>query len=112
MPMRIGAEPAPGVLRGHIARANPLWKEYRSDIEALAIFQGPHTYISPALYPSKKTTGEVVPTWNYAAGGMRAAHCASFTMRSGCATLCLLSLMSMKRSARSRGKLPMLRNLT
>ena len=66
LPMRIVAEPSPGILRGHIARANPLWKEYRSDIEALAIFQGPQTYISPALYPSKQTTGEVVPTWNYA----------------------------------------------
>jgi transcriptional regulator len=66
LPMRIGAEPAPGILRGHVARANPLWKDYRSDIEALAIFQGPQTYISPALYPSKQVTGEVVPTWNYA----------------------------------------------
>jgi transcriptional regulator len=66
LPMRIGAEPAPGILRGHVARANPLWKDYRSDIEALAIFQGPHTYISPSLYPSKQATGEVVPTWNYA----------------------------------------------
>jgi transcriptional regulator len=66
LPMRIGPEPAPGILRGHIARANPLWKDYRSDIEALAIFQGPQTYISPALYPSKQATGEVVPTWNYA----------------------------------------------
>jgi transcriptional regulator len=66
LPMRIVAEPAPGILRGHIARANPLWKEYRSDIAALAIFQGPQTYISPALYPSKQSTGEVVPTWNYA----------------------------------------------
>jgi transcriptional regulator len=78
VPMRITAEPAPGILRGHIARANPLWKEYRSDIEALAIFQGPQAYISPALYPSKKTTGEVVPTWNYAVvharGALRFIH--------------------------------------
>jgi transcriptional regulator len=67
LPMRIGSEPAPwGVLRGHVARANPLWNEYRADVEALAIFQGPQTYISPSLYPSKQTTGEVVPTWNYA----------------------------------------------
>jgi transcriptional regulator len=66
LPMRISADPAPGILRGHVARANPLWKEYRSDVEALAIFQGPQTYISPALYPSKQVSGEVVPTWNYA----------------------------------------------
>ena len=67
LPLQIDAEPAPwGTLRGHVARANPVWKEYRAESEALAIFQGPHTYISPSLYPSKQTTGEVVPTWNYA----------------------------------------------
>jgi transcriptional regulator len=67
LPLRFRAEPEPwGVLRGHVARANPLWKDHRPDVEALAIFQGPQTYISPALYPSKQTTGEVVPTWNYA----------------------------------------------
>jgi transcriptional regulator len=78
LPLRIGPEPAPGMLRGHIARANPLWKEYRSDIEALAIFQGPQSYISPSLYPSKQITGEVVPTWNYvvvhARGTLRFIH--------------------------------------
>jgi transcriptional regulator len=67
LPMKIISDPQPwGTLRGHVARANPVWKEYRTDIEALAIFQGPQTYISPVLYPSKQTTGEVVPTWNYA----------------------------------------------
>jgi transcriptional regulator len=54
------------MLRGHIARANPLWREYQSGSEALAIFQGPETYISPSLYPSKQQSGEVVPTWDYA----------------------------------------------
>jgi transcriptional regulator len=73
VPVRTLDEPAPlGCIRGHIARANPLWREYRSDTQALAIFQGPQAYISPSLYPSKQKTGEVVPTWNYAvvhAGG-------------------------------------------
>lgn len=55
-----------GCIRGHIARANPLWREYRADTQALAIFQGPQIYISPSFYPSKAKTGEVVPTWNYA----------------------------------------------
>jgi transcriptional regulator len=55
-----------GCIRGHIARANPLWREYRAETQALAIFQGPQAYISPSFYPSKATTGEVVPTWNYA----------------------------------------------
>jgi len=73
VPVQTLDEPAPlGCIRGHIARANPLWREYRSDSPALAIFQGPHVYISPSFYPSKAKTGEVVPTWDYAvvhAGG-------------------------------------------
>ncbi len=67
IPVETLVEPAPhGMLRGHIARANQLWREYRDGSPALAIFQGPQTYISPSFYPSKKQTGEVVPTWDYA----------------------------------------------
>lgn len=67
LPLQVIDGPAPwGTIRGHVARANPIWKDYRADSEAIAIFQGPQTYISPSLYPSKQTTGEVVPTWNYA----------------------------------------------
>lgn len=67
VPVETVGEPLPhGMLRGHIARANPLWREYRAGSEALAIFQGPQAYISPSFYPSKQETGEVVPTWDYA----------------------------------------------
>ncbi len=67
IPVETVAAPGPhGMLRGHIARANPLWREYNEASPALAIFQGPQTYISPSFYPSKKQTGEVVPTWDYA----------------------------------------------
>ncbi len=67
VPLQTLAEPAPlGALRGHIARANPLWREYAQGSEALAIFQGPDAYISPSLYASKQQTAEVVPTWDYA----------------------------------------------
>lgn len=52
-----------GVLRGHVARANPVWKSGAG--EALAIFLGPHAYVSPGWYPSKTETGKAVPTWNY-----------------------------------------------
>ena len=73
VPVQSLTEPAPlGCIRGHIARANPLWRDYRAETQALAIFQGPQVYISPSFYPSKVATGEVVPTWNYAvvhAGG-------------------------------------------
>lgn len=62
----LDAPGALGCIRGHIARANPLWREYRNETQALAIFQGPQAYISPSFYPSKAASGEVVPTWNYA----------------------------------------------
>ena len=53
------------VLRGHVARANPVWREARRDADALVVFQGPQAYISPAWYASKAEHGKVVPTWNY-----------------------------------------------
>lgn len=51
------------MLRGHVARANPVWKA--GEGAALAIFLGPHAYVSPSWYPSKAATGKAVPTWNY-----------------------------------------------
>jgi transcriptional regulator len=54
-----------GVLQGHVARANSIWKELRSEPLVLALFQGPHHYISPNWYPAKLEHGKVVPTWNY-----------------------------------------------
>jgi transcriptional regulator len=66
IPFEIDAAPAPfGTLRGHVARANPVWRDFSSAVEALVIFQGAQTYISPSWYPTKRTTGEVVPTYNY-----------------------------------------------
>ena len=67
VPMLLDPQPAPwGTLRAHVARANPVWSTTRPEVEALAIFQGPHHYISPSWYPTKRETGMVVPTWNYA----------------------------------------------
>ena len=54
-----------GILQGHVARANPMWKTAQHETDALAIFQGPQAYISPAWYPSKADHAKVVPTWNY-----------------------------------------------
>lgn len=67
IPFEIGAptDAAPfGVLRAHVARANPLWRLAGTDV--LAIFQGPSAYISPSLFAEKAISGKVVPTWNYA----------------------------------------------
>ena len=48
-------------LFGHMARANPQWQSFDAGATVLAIFQGPHAYVSPSWY---STPG--VPTWNYA----------------------------------------------
>ncbi|WP_111413148.1 FMN-binding negative transcriptional regulator [Billgrantia lactosivorans] len=51
-----------GTLYGHFARANPHWRTLDGN-RALAIFSGPHAYVSPAWYASQPA----VPTWNYLA---------------------------------------------
>jgi transcriptional regulator len=56
---------APGVLRGHVARANPHWRALEGRGTAVAIFLGPDAYVSPAWYEEKRRNGKVVPTWNY-----------------------------------------------
>lgn len=52
-------------LIGHVSRANPQWRDFDQGVEALAIFLGPHSYVSPGWYASKRAHGKVVPTWNY-----------------------------------------------
>jgi len=61
----VGSNGGPSVLRGHVARANPVWRDARTDVAALVVFQGPQAYVSPSFYPSKAEHGKVVPTWNY-----------------------------------------------
>src|SRR4051812_8502827 len=53
-----------GVLRAHVARANPVWQHEGQSV--MVVFQGPHAYISPEHYANKALTGRVVPTYNYA----------------------------------------------
>jgi transcriptional regulator len=57
-----------GTLLGHMARANPQWRDFArlaaAGREALVIFQGPHAYVSPSWYGGG---GPSVPTWNYLA---------------------------------------------
>jgi transcriptional regulator len=54
-----------GTLRGHVARANPLWQQADGQ-PVLAVFGGPQGYVSPSWYASKAEHHKVVPTWNYA----------------------------------------------
>jgi len=56
-----------GVLYGHLAIANPQWRDSAGGADALAIFLGPDAYISPSWYATKPESGRVVPTWNYVA---------------------------------------------
>lgn len=67
VPFLLDAEAAPkGVLRAHLARANRQWQALAAGQPALVVFQGVDTYITPSWYETKKETGKVVPTWNYA----------------------------------------------
>jgi transcriptional regulator len=74
LPLLLERNSAPhGVLVGHMARANPQWR-HADGRTVLAVFHGPHVYVSPAWYEAD----DVVPTWNYAAvhttGVLRAVH--------------------------------------
>ncbi|MBB4813311.1 MULTISPECIES: FMN-binding negative transcriptional regulator [Pseudomonas] len=60
-------EGANGTLYGHMAKANPQWRDLQNGAEALVIFAGADAYVSPAFYPAKAEHGKVVPTWNYLA---------------------------------------------
>jgi transcriptional regulator len=62
LPLLLDVSTGPkGRLIGHLARANPHWR--RLEGEVMAIFSGPHTYVSPSWYEE----GGTVPTWNYVA---------------------------------------------
>ena len=63
VPVLVSGEGATLRIAGHLARANDHWKEMDGRTESMAIFSGPHAYISPSWYV---TPGPAVPTWNYA----------------------------------------------
>jgi transcriptional regulator len=66
LPLMLDPRDGPqGSLIGHVARANPQWRTTDVAQEALVIFSGPDSYITPSYYETKRLTGKVVPTWNY-----------------------------------------------
>jgi transcriptional regulator len=67
IPMLLKEEPGGWLLDSHVARANPHWKLAGPQSETIAVFRGPHAYISPSWYASKQEHGRVVPTWTYVA---------------------------------------------
>ena len=50
------------ILSGHVSKANEIWRSLEADRNVLAIFMGPHAYVSPSWYNHSN-----VPTWNYKA---------------------------------------------
>jgi transcriptional regulator len=79
IPLMLRGSAGNALLIGHVARGNSQWKHFDGNTEALAIFHGPHAYVSPTWY----ATSPAVPTWNYAAvhvyGKPRAKEDAYFT---------------------------------
>jgi transcriptional regulator len=63
LPLSVQAQENKIILRGHVAKANPHWRYLEQQPQCMAIFHGPHSYISPSNYGAR----ESVPTWNYAA---------------------------------------------
>lgn len=69
IPFLLDAEAGPnGRLRAHLARANPQWRQLADNPTSpvLVVFQGADAYVTPSWYETKRETGKVVPTWNYA----------------------------------------------
>jgi transcriptional regulator len=67
IPFVVEGEPKRPVIFGHLARANPQWTSWNPATPLLALFQGPHHYVSPSWYASTPN----VPTWNYLAVQVR-----------------------------------------
>lgn len=66
IPFELAAEEGElGVLRAHVARANPVWQDVANGDEVLVVFHAGDAYISPNWYPSKHDAHRQVPTWNY-----------------------------------------------
>jgi transcriptional regulator len=69
LPFLLDADVGPhGRLRAHLAKANPQWRSISENTEmpVLVVFQGTDSYVTPSWYETKRETGKVVPTWNYA----------------------------------------------
>lgn len=64
-PLPFRFHPDEGVLRAHLARANPQWRALAEAPDCLVVFQGAQAYVTPSWYPAKREHGKVVPTWNY-----------------------------------------------
>jgi len=67
LPLQIAEGSAPGLLKGHMARAHSLARSVKEGAEVLAVFQSPNAYISPRWYVNGQRSGRLAPSWNYVA---------------------------------------------
>jgi len=68
LPLLLGRHEDRDTIIGHVAKANPQWRDFDGQLSALAIFDwGPHAYVSPRWYGEDRH----VPTWNYVSVQMR-----------------------------------------
>ena len=66
LPMHLSADAGThGVLACHVPRVNRVWQEASKELDAMVVFHGPESYITPSWYATKRETGKVAPTWNY-----------------------------------------------
>ena len=63
--VRDPGDPDAARIEFHVALGNPFWRDVGDGCDALLMVQGPHAYIHPGWYETKKQTGKAVPTWNY-----------------------------------------------
>ncbi|PHR17806.1 MAG: transcriptional regulator [Hoeflea sp.] len=66
VPFLVSVKDGATVLRAHLSKANPQWRQIRDGAHVLVVFQGADSYVTPSWYASKAEHGKVVPTWNYA----------------------------------------------
>jgi transcriptional regulator len=84
------------ILQGHVARPNPHWHHFDGTTPSIAIFHGPHAYISPGWYENRPA----VPTWNYAV--VHAHGCPKSTDEHNVTLAILQGLVKKTESHRSR----------
>lgn len=95
LPFVLEEQGRPARLLGHMARANPHWRDIKPDQKLLAIFSGPGGYITPAWYSAEQD----VPTWNY-----QAVHvCGRFSLVTDVADLRTLLAMTVNRYEQTHG---------
>jgi transcriptional regulator len=76
VPFHLDAEGSEkGTLQLHLAKANTQWRDIQDGAPVLAVFQGANSYVTPSWYQTKRETGKVVPTWNYAIVQARGPAC-------------------------------------